>query len=88
MKYWKFYVKLAIQMPYICVSWKSWKIDSIFIQMYKALDKKPEQCKSFDERMKHSYVKKQIDLLDVAYAKLQQFADYDEETYDLLKKYV
>ncbi len=75
-------------MPYISVSWKSWKIDSIFIRMSKALNKKPEQCKSFDERMKNSYSKKEIDLLDVAYVKLQEFANSDEEIYELLRKYV
>jgi hypothetical protein len=47
-KYWKFYIKMALSMPYLCISWKSWKIDSLFIKMSKTLDKKPEQCKSFD----------------------------------------
>jgi hypothetical protein len=56
--------------------------------MSKALNKKPEQCKSFDERMKNSYSKKEIDLLDVAYVKLQEFANSDEEIYELLRKYV
>ena len=57
-------------MPFLCISWKSWKIDSLFIKMSKALNKKPEQCKSFDERMKHTYADKHRDLLDIAYLKL------------------
>lgn len=50
--YWKFYIKQAINNPWNKPSWKHWKKKLIFQKMAKYVNKTPQQCKSFDQRLK------------------------------------
>ena len=80
LKYWKFYIKFQTSRPYMEISWRRWKIDSIFKHMAKYLGKSAEQCKSKDENMKRIY-EDQSDIIETAISKLRKVEQTDEEAF-------
>lgn len=57
--------------------------------MGKFVNKLPGQCKSKDQNMKKKYLDKSkgLDVLEVALMKLQNFAEKDSQTAELIIKY-
>ncbi len=66
-------------MPYLYLSYRNWKSDSIFKKMALYVNKTDDQCKSHDLNIKKKMLKKycsvkktkNMDLLDIAYEELR-----------------
>lgn len=74
MKYWEFFIYFKTLYPYLNISWKKWKFDSIYKEMAKFVKKTSQQCKSKDQNMRRKFLKQGFDVLEVALKQIKSCA--------------